>query len=132
MKMRLLSLFVAVACAAPLLAEGSAADATGTWKWRLGAFGREVESTLVLTLEDGRLAGTVDNLAGKVPVQDLVCDRHEIGFTVQREILGRIFVAKYRGTLDGDVIKGTVETTGAGPETSRNTLIGDWDATRAR
>jgi hypothetical protein len=131
-------LFAAPLAALVLTVSAFAADASpaGTWKWtqpgRNGGPGRE--QTLKLEVNDGKLTGTL--LGGQTPmgeipdvaISDASFKDGEVKFTVAREFNGRSFTSKYDGKLDGDTIKGSVESTGRNGEPRKN----DWTATRSK
>jgi len=95
-----------------------AGDPSGTWKTRIeGPDGRALESTLTLVWADGRLTGTVSNRAGSAEIADATFENEKVVFTVHRELRRglfrkRKFATTYTGLLDGDVLRGTIQTTG--------------------
>ena len=110
-----------------------AADPSGTWKFKAeSAAGRSVESTLILKLENNQLTGSVDNLAGKADITNATFANDQVTFTVEREIGRRLrkqtFTVNYSGKLEGDTIKGTIQTTG---RDKQPVTIG-WEAKRAK
>ncbi len=110
-----------------------AADPTGTWKFKAeSADGRSMESTLILKLENNQLTGSVDNLAGKADIPHATFVNDQVTFTVEREIGRRLrkqtFAVNYTGKLEGDIIKGTIQTTGR----DKKPISIVWEATRAR
>jgi hypothetical protein len=110
-----------------------AGDPTGTWKFGgEGPNGRSVDTTLVLKWQDNQLSGTVDNRAGKVAITNATFADDRVTFTVVRE-LGRGFrkqkiTINYSGKLEGDTIKGTIETTGR----EKKPVSLSWEATRLK
>jgi hypothetical protein len=112
-----------------------AADASGTWKWstpgRNGGAARE--STLTLTQKDGKLTGKLSapgrNGAMETDISAATVKDNAISFAVEREFNGTKIVTKYEGKVDGDTIKGTIETPGFNGGEARKT---DWTATRAK
>lgn len=96
-----------------------AGDPTGTWKFgegREGPKGRSVESTLTLKLDGTQLTGSVDNRAGKADISQATFADDQVTFTVTRQ-LGRgarqqTLTVHYTGKLEGDTLRGTIETTG--------------------
>jgi hypothetical protein len=94
-----------------------AGDPNGTWKFKAeAAEGRSVESTLTLKWENNQLSGTIDNRAGKVPINNGTFANDQLTFTVNREIGRKLrkkkFTFNYSGKLEGDTIEGTIQTTG--------------------
>lgn len=94
-----------------------AGDPTGTWKFKgEGPNGRSVDASLTLKLENNQLSGHVDNRAGKEDITNAKFADDQVTFTVVRTIGKRLrkqeFTVNYSGKLEGDTIKGTIETTG--------------------
>lgn len=101
----------------------------GTWKWTAeGLRGREVESTLTLSLQDNQLSGTIDNRLGKVEIREAKFADDQVAFTVVRKVRRREITVKYAGKLEGDTIKGTIETTGR----DEKPVSVPWNAERVR
>lgn len=93
-----------------------AGDPTGTWTFQgEGPKGRSVETTLTLKYDNNQLSGTIDNRAGKVAITNAKFADDQVSFTVVRKVGRRLrkqtFTLDYRGRLEGDTIKGTIETT---------------------
>lgn len=110
-----------------------AADPSGTWKFKAeSATGRTMESTLLLKLENNQLTGSVDNLAGKVGITNATFVNDQVTFTVEREFGRRLrkqtFTVNYSGKLEGDTIKGTIQTTGR----DKKPISVGWEAKRAK
>lgn len=124
--MRRFSGLIAVAAfcvAVPALA----ADPTGTWKWTVERNGQTIETTLKLKLEDGKLVGTISGRNNtETPIEEGKCDEEGISFKVVREFNGNKFVSAYTGKVDGDTIKGKIETERNGEKMSR-----DWEAKKS-
>lgn len=107
----------------------SAGDPTGAWKWTAeGAGGRKMETTLSLKLDGDKLAGSIDNRLGKVDIRDAKLSGDQVSFTVERKIRRRKITVKYAGTLEGDTIKGTIETTGR----DKQPVTVPWNAERVK
>ncbi len=106
----------------------------GTWTWTLPGRGSAAGGTLTLTLayRDGRLTGSASNagrLAGAEPgLSDLVFENDRLAFSLVRNIQGFRIETKYSGRLDGDVIRGMVETPGRGGQMVRR----EWEARRVK
>jgi hypothetical protein len=126
---------LAVAIFATLLTSVAAyaGDPTGTWKFGgEGPNGRSVDTTLTLKWHDNQLSGTIDNRAGKVAITNATFADDRVAFAVEREI-GRRFrkqkiTVNYSGKLEGDTIKGTIETIGR----EKKPLSLPWEATRGK
>ena len=92
---------------------GWAGDPTGTWRWTAeGAGGRKMDTTLTLKRDGERVTGVVDNRLGKADIRDAKFADDHVSFTVVRKIRRREITVKYAGRLEGDAIKGTIETIG--------------------
>ena len=106
----------------------SAADPTGTWKWSTTFNNKTREQTLKLKLEGDKLTGA---LVGRNNQETAIADASfkddTVAFTVTREQGGNKFVSKYSGKLDGDTIKGKIESDRGGKTNSR-----DWEAKREK
>lgn len=114
-----------------------AADPSGTWKWTMqgrgGGGGTPRESTLVLAMKDGKLAGKLttpgrggDPMSTEISNASIKGD--VISFTVEREFNGNKFVTKYSGKLAGDAITGEAESPGRDGQTMKR----EWNAKRAK
>src|SRR3954453_12409513 len=114
----------------------AAGDATGTWKYstpgRNGGAAREV--TLKLKQDGEKLTGTVampgrgaNAAATETEIADGKIKDGEISFKVTRKGQNNEITSNYTGKLDGDVIKGKVETNFNG-----NNRSTDFEAKRAK
>jgi uncharacterized protein (DUF2147 family) len=115
----------------------AAGDATGTWKYTMPARGNNGtprEITLKLKQDGEKLTGTVampGRGANAAPTETEIADGKikdgELSFKVTRKGQNGEVTSNYTGKLDGDVIKGKVETNFNG--TPRST---DFEAKRAK
>jgi len=121
--LRLLCSFLALALAASALA----ADPTGNWSWITRSPAGELPTTLKLESKDGKLAGAYSNQFGDAAIFNASFQDNVLAFEVVREFNGAKFVVKYRGKLEGDTIKGTIEA--PGPDGGEPTKL-DWNAKR--
>jgi hypothetical protein len=121
--LRLLCSFLALVVAASALA----ADPTGTWKWTTQSPNGAIETTLKLESKDGKLAGAYSNQFGDTAISNVSLQDDVLAFEVAREFGGGAFVVKYRGKLEGDMIKGTLEA--PGPDGGEPMKL-DWNAKR--
>jgi hypothetical protein len=111
----------------------AADDATGTWKWsvpgRNGGAARE--ATLKLKQDGEKLTGTLmmggGNNATPTEITDGKIKDGELSFKVTRKRQNNEFTSNYTGKLDGDTIKGKVETNFNG-----NARTSDFEAKRAK
>jgi hypothetical protein len=88
----------------------------GTWKWIFAMpDGTKVEPKLKLKLEEGQLTGTSTFRPGnETPISGGRFKDGEVSFQVVRSRDGQTVTAKYRGHLNGDIIKGTIESDWSG------------------
>jgi hypothetical protein len=124
----MLKLFAVAAVAWGMAGVASAADATGTWKWQVtGQNDREIELTLDLKQDGEKLSGTITRgSAGRnVEIAKGAIKSGEVTFETTIERNGNTVTNKYKGKLEGDTIKGTIE--GGRQNRSR-----EWLAQRAK
>jgi len=96
------------------------AGPTGTWKWTTERGGQKRESVLKLKVEGDKVTGTVTG--GKdteVKIEDGKVKDGQVSFTVTQERKDQKFTSKYTAKVDGDVLKGTVETSFGGKDQKR-------------
>jgi hypothetical protein len=93
-------------------ARAADAKATGTWKWeRTNQNGDKIEVTLKLKQEGDKLTGTITGRNNtETDIKDGKLKGDEVTFTVEREFNGNKIVQKYTAKIDGDTIKGKIET----------------------
>jgi hypothetical protein len=121
--LRIVYLFFALGTAAVALA----ADPTGTWKWTTHSPNGDIETTLKLEFTDGKLVGAYSNQFGDTAISNSSLQDDVIAFDVVREFGGNKYVVRYRGKLEGDAIKGSIEAPG---HDGGNALKLDWNAKR--
>jgi len=100
----------------------------GTWKWTVTFNNNTREQTLKLTSKDGKPEGVIlgrNNQETKI--EDASFKDGVIAFTVNRERNGAKVASKYNGKVEGDTIKGKIETEANGQTNSR-----DWEAKREK
>ena len=132
-----LSALALMLCAATQLKAADKANVTGTWViTQTGRNGNTTETTLKLKQEGDKLTGTVtppgrarqgqggDNGGTARPGRALeiedgkITDAGELTFKTTRENQnGNKMVTTYHGKLDGDTIKGTIESEGRNGQT---------------
>jgi hypothetical protein len=105
------------------------ADATGTWKWSFtNQSGQTYETTLKLKQDGNKLAGVIVGRDGtETAIADGQIQAANLSFKATRERNGQSLTSKYVGKLDGDAIKGKIDTERDGQTTSR-----DWEAKREK
>ena len=102
-------------------------DPTGTWTWSVpGRDGNTREVTAKLKLDGDKLTGTISGRQNETAIEDAKLSGDAISFKVTREFNGNKMVQKFSGKIDGDSIKGKIESERDGQPTSR-----DWNAKRA-
>lgn len=121
--LRLLCSFLALAAAASAFA----ADPAGTWLWSVATPNGDIETTLKLEAKDGKLTGTYANQFGNSTISKASLQDDVLAFEVVRDFGGNSFVIKYRGKLEGDTIKGTIEA--PSPDGGEPMKL-DWNAKR--
>jgi hypothetical protein len=128
---RMIAAFAAVCL---ISAAAFAADPSGTWKWsQPGRGGGEPrESSLALTMKDGKLTGKLTSPgrdgATTTDISNASVKDDVVKFDIEREFGGNKFVIKYSGKLAGDTITGEVESPGRdGAATKR-----EWVAKRSK
>jgi hypothetical protein len=112
------------------VANVQAADPTGTWKWKFsGQNGREIESTLTLKVEGEKLTGTLARgAAGRTTdITNGTFKNDEVAFETSVERNGNTITQKYKGKIEGDTLKGTIEGGRGGQGRTR-----DWEAKREK
>ena len=122
--LRLICSFLALAVTATALA----ADPSGTWKWTTQSPNGGIDTTLKLESKEGKLSGAYSNQFGDTTITNASFQDDVLAFEIVREFNGAKFVAKYRGKLQGETIKGTLETPGRDGGAPMKL---DWNAKRA-
>jgi len=121
--LRFLCSFLALAAAAAAFA----ADPTGTWQWTTHSPNGDIETTLKLESKDGKLTGAYSNQFGDATISNVSFQEEVLAFEVVRDFGGGKFVVKYRGKLEGETIKGTLEA--PSPDGGEPVKL-DWNAKR--
>ena len=101
----------------------AATSPAGLWRWIIDGPNGKVETTLKLEAKDGKLAGLYSNKNGNAPTANVTFKDGILAFDVERDFNGRTITLHYRGRLEGDTIKGTIE--------AANASLG-WHATRGK
>ena len=103
----------------------------GTWKWTVqGQNNQSFDQTMKLETKDGKPAGVIlgrNNTETKI--EDATFKDGVLGFTVNRERNNVKVVSKYSGKVEGDTIKGKIETTRDGNAAGQPR---DWEAKREK
>lgn len=99
-------------------------DPTGTWKWEIEIGGQKRPQTLKLELKDGKLTGAMIGMNNmETAISDATFKDGEVKFTVVRERNNMKITSKYTAKIDGDTMKGSVETDRGG-QTSKTEFEG--------
>jgi hypothetical protein len=107
------------------------ADLVGTWSGQATLVGVEApnELTLVLELKEGKLAGAMSDQYGTIdqfPIGEIVLEKGVLSFvTAVVGPGGQQATIKYKMTISGDTMKGTLEI----PEMGRT---GAWEAAKRK
>jgi hypothetical protein len=101
----------------------------GTWKWSVqGQNNQSFEQTMVLKMEGDKVTGKIlGRNNNETPIADATFKDGTLAFTVTRERNGNKVVSKYSGKVEGDTIKGKIESERNGQNNSR-----DWEAKREK
>ena len=100
----------------------------GTWRWNFTMpDGTTTRPKLLLTVEDGRVAGTTSFRPGtEAPITNAAVNGDELRFQVVRQRDGHDVVTTYSGKWSEKAIKGKIESSWAGENQTF-----DWEAQRA-
>lgn len=114
MRMRtLIAAVLMIGVAGLTVAQDKKNDPTGLWKLTSMFGEKKVESTLKLKLEGDKLTGTISQMFGgkanDTKIEDGKFKDSEVTFSVTREVKDMKFTSKYKGKVDGDSMKGTIE-----------------------
>jgi len=103
----------------------AAADPNGIWKWTFPTQNGDIELALTLKAEGEKLTGQMIRGDMKTDINDGMFKNDEVTFNVVRERDGQKFTAKYKGKVEADTIKGTIDI-----EFNGETRSLDWEAKR--
>ena len=105
-----------------------AAGIDGTWKWTVQFGGRKFESRVTLKMEGDKLTGSMPGRDGRLtPIKHGSFKDGMVAFEVDRGRDDTRFVTKFEGKLEGEILKGTTETTFGDGEPR----VDDWEPTRS-
>lgn len=97
--------------AAPAPATPAAKDLTGSWVYQMeGRDGTKRDVTFKLKQEGEKLTGAMTGGRGDTDISDGTVKNGEFSFKVVRKTQNGEFVTKYSGKLEGDVLKGKMES----------------------
>jgi hypothetical protein len=108
----------------------AAGNATGTWKWMTTQQGQERENVLKLKQDGDKLTGAlVGRNNRETEITDGKVKDGEVSFKVTRTQQGREMTTTYTAKLEGDTLKGKIETPGRDGGAPRSR---DWEAKRVK
>ena len=120
--------FISLIFAIGVAVAAFAADPAGVWHWSTNSPTGEIPTTLQLEFKNGKIAGAYANQFGRTAISNASLQDDVIRFDVVRDLGGTKYVVKYRGKIEGDTIKGTIE---APAHDGGEALKLDWNAKRA-
>jgi hypothetical protein len=109
-------------------AKTASKDISGTYNYTLKISDDfSLEPVLTLKQEGDKITGSIKVNDNESPISDATFKDNEISFKTTRERDGQKFVSNYKGKIDGDSIKGKVESKWG--DTDRSF---DWNAKKAK
>jgi hypothetical protein len=95
--------------------EKAVASATGTWKWVVTTdSGDSIDLSMKVKQENDKLSGVVILGENESPISEGMVKGNDVTFKVTRELDGTTRVSKFKGTLEGDTIKGKIDSDWSG------------------
>jgi hypothetical protein len=112
-----------------LATSARAADPNGTWKWKFTRQdGQEMELAVKLKAEGEKLTGQlILPMGDKIDIEKGTFKDDEVKFETTFERNGMAFKTKYKGKVEGDMIKGKSERERNGEVVER-----DWEPKREK
>ena len=108
----------------------AAGNVTGTWKWTTTQQGQERENVLKLKQDGDKLTGAlVGRNNRETEIKDGKVKDGEVSFKVTRNQGGTEMTTTYTAKLEGDTLKGKIESPGPDGGAPRSR---DWEAKRAK
>jgi len=105
------------------------ANPTGTWKWSTTFNDQTRETTLKLKLDGDKLTGTISGRNNSEnAIEEASFKDGEVAFSISRERDGQKFTMKYKAKVEGDTLKGKIESPGRDGQTRTR----DFEAKRAK
>jgi hypothetical protein len=126
---RLAAAFVALAILGFVSTAVAADDPTGLWKYTVMFGDQSREITLTLKADGEKLTGSMPGRNNtETAIEEGTFKDGTVAFKVTRTRNDQKFTTKYSGKIEGDTIKGTIESMGRdGQARSR-----EWTATRVK
>ena len=92
-----------------VLSADEPAKVAGTWEMTSESPRGTMTQTLKIQQAGSTIKGTIEGRRGPAPLEGSVTG-NKISFTVKRETPNGIFTLEYSGTVEGEVMKGTVHS----------------------
>jgi zinc protease len=89
---------------------GETANVAGKWDLNLEAQGQKLPVSLELTQDGAKVSGTLNSMLGKGEISDAKVTGNKLKGTAKSEMQGKAMELSISGTVDGDSMKGTIET----------------------
>ncbi len=89
---------------------GAAANAGGKWNLTIEAQGQKLPVTLTLKQDGGKISGLLDSMLGKGEITDAKVAGNKFTGTSKMQIQGQAVDLSISGTIDGDKMKGIINT----------------------
>ena len=104
----------------------AADDANVAGNWEMTFQGRQgaVNQTMTIEQDGSKIKGTIKGQRGDAPLEGSV-KGNDVSFSVKRTTPRGEMVLQYKGTVDGDSMKGTFEAGGGN-------FSGEWTAKKAK
>ncbi|MEZ5351371.1 MAG: hypothetical protein R2762_01945 [Bryobacteraceae bacterium] len=107
--MKTLSLLRGAFCAFAFSALVLAGDVSGTWKAKMETPNGTSEQTYMLKADGEKLTGSVKTARGETEIQDGKVAGDEVSFVVVRKFNDNEFKMSYKGKMEGDDLKLTID-----------------------
>ncbi len=88
-----------------MAAKGNRIGAALVGKWELTSTSERGTRTSMLTV-NGDLSGRYESFGGEIPVKDLKLEGNQVTFAIEMGFGDQTFKLDFKGTLDGDALKG--------------------------
>ncbi len=91
-------------------ATGAAANANGVWNLNIEVQGQQLPVTLTLKQDGAKVSGTLDSMLGKGEFSDGKIMGNKITAAAKMQAQGQTIELSISGTVDGDTMKGVINT----------------------
>ncbi len=91
-------------------ARGAAVNAAGKWNLSLEAQGQKIPVTLILKQDGNAVTGSLESMLGKGEISSGKVSGNKFVGTAKTEIQGQSVELNINGTIDGDTMKGIINT----------------------